>query len=185
MNRKPVNSIIRAVYILFCIMCLSGGMLMLYWVFYTEDKFLSPIWVRASLFVIAIASFFPAFTYWQASRIDKGKYTTNEVAAAIIRRFINGTSTDPYEWDDFESVKENNPAVDIALRLCWCFAKRFPAEKPTEYCARKAGPFFLKIADVLENNGFDNIDFDEVRASLEKNDIPENIGRLLGLSPSS
>jgi len=100
--------------------------------------------------------------------LNKGKYTTNKDAAEIIRRFVNGTSRNPYEWDDFESIKENNPDVNLAIRLCWFFANRFPSDVPTKYCSQKANLFFLKIAEALENNKFQNMDYEETIKYLEK-----------------
>ena len=111
---------------------------------------------------------------------DKGKYTTNENAAAIIRRFIHGTG-DPYEWDDFESVDHTNPDVDLAIKLCWFFAGEFPAKKPTEYCDQRADTYFLKIADALENNQFHDMDHEAVKESLKKNELPKSVSSILSI----
>lgn len=113
--------------------------------------------------------------------LGKGKYTTNEEAAAIIRRFVNGSSGDPYEWDDFETQNEENPAAEIALELCWYFANRYPAGSRTEYCDQKAVPFFLKIADALEENAFAGLNFEVIKESLKKGILPENIREILKL----
>jgi len=112
---------------------------------------------------------------------NKGKYTTNEDAAAIIRGFVRGTA-DSYEWDDFETQNELNPDVDIAINLCWFFAGQFPPEKPTEYCSRGADEYFLRIADALENGSFGRLDHKEIRKSLQKNILPKTISSVLDIS---
>jgi len=111
----------------------------------------------------------------------KGKHTTNEDAAAIIRRFVYGTS-DQYEWDDFETQNEMNPEVDLAIHLCWYFAGEFPAKKPTEYCGRGADKHFLRIAEALEKGSFAKLDHEAIKKSLQNNIIPETIRSTLGIN---
>ena len=106
-----------------------------------------------------------------------GKYTTNEQAADIIRRFVDGSGS-PYEWDDFESQKENNPEAAIALELCIFFAKKFPGDETGLFCNEKALSYFLKIADTLEKCCFKDIDLEETKKSLRNGELPRNI--LLG-----
>ena len=108
------------------------------------------------------------------------KYTGNKDAAMVIRRFVCGTSV-RYEWDDFESLTENNPEVDLDIRLCWFFARRFPSEKSTEYCGRGADVYFLKIADALENNRFNGLNYEMVKKSLKNNELPECVGSILDI----
>jgi hypothetical protein len=108
----------------------------------------------------------------------KGKFTTNQHAAGIIKRFISGSS-DRYEWDDFETIPEKNPVVDLAIRLCWYFAAKFPATKPTEYCSSEADPWFLRIANALEKGSFADLDYEGVKQSLAQNKLPETVQRIL------
>lgn len=108
----------------------------------------------------------------------EGVYMTNKDAAAIIKRFISGTGQE-YEWDDFESVEHKNPDVDLAIKLCCFFAGKFPPEKSTEYCNRKADMYFLKIADALGSNDFSNLDYEAIKLSLKKGILPEKITTIL------
>jgi hypothetical protein len=110
----------------------------------------------------------------------KGKYTANKDAADIIRRFANGTTL-PYEWDDFETQNEDNPEADIAIKLIWFLASKYPAQKPTEYCDKKAIPFFLKIADALEKGEFRNVDPLEIQMCLKNRKLSERFNRILGI----
>ena len=111
--------------------------------------------------------------------LSKGKYTTNKDAAEIIRRFINNESRHPYEWDDFESQNEENSEVALALELCWFFANKFPANKPTEYCGDKANPYFLEIAGALEKNCFNGLNFEDIKKSLREGVLPKDISQML------
>jgi hypothetical protein len=111
---------------------------------------------------------------------NRGKFTSNENAAAIIRRFIQG-GDDPYEWDDFETIEEKNPDVALALELCWFFANWFPSRHSTEYCNPKAFPYFLKIADALEKNGFSDLNHNGIKESLRRKTFPENMYRVLDI----
>lgn len=113
---------------------------------------------------------------------SEGKYTETGDAANIIRRFVQGTSRDPYEWDDFETQNEDNPESAVALELCWFFAKKFPPEKRTEYCGPKAFAYFLKIADVLENDDFRGLNHEAIIGLLRKNKLPEEVSAILGIS---
>ena len=114
----------------------------------------------------------------------KGKFTTNEQAANIIRRLVDNNFNYPLEWDDFESLEENNPEADIALELCIFFAKKFPGNMTALYCNEKALPYFLKIADMLEKNCFQDIDPEETRKSLRNGEIPGNLRQKLNIKTS-
>jgi hypothetical protein len=109
----------------------------------------------------------------------KGKFTTNNDAANIIRKFANGTSSHPYEWDDFETQNEENPEADIALELCWYFANKYPANQKTQYCGEIALAFFLKIADALEKNRFHGLDYEKIRGYLKSEVLPAEIVDIL------
>ena len=108
----------------------------------------------------------------------KGKFTTNQDAANIIRRFIGGSS-DRYEWDDFETTAEQNAEVDLAIRLCWYFAAKFPATKPAEYCSSEADRWFLRVADALERHSFADLDHGSVKQSLAQNNLPNVVQHIL------
>ena len=112
---------------------------------------------------------------------NKGKYTTNENAAAIIRRLVNNTFTYPLEWDDFETQNEDNPEAHLALELCFFFAKKFPGDEPVLCCSEKAFLYFLKIADALENNQFHDLDHEAVKESIKKNELPKSVSTILGI----
>jgi hypothetical protein len=104
------------------------------------------------------------------------KYTSNEVAAVTIRGFVRGDMPDSYDWDDFETITEDNPDVNLALNLIWHFANKYPPTRPGQYCDREADPYFLMIADALEKNLFQDLDHNAVIAYLkENNELPNSI----------
>jgi len=63
--------------------------------------------------------------------------------------------------------------------LIWFFASTYPAQKPTEYCGQMADPFFLKIADALENGEFKNINPDEMKTCLKNRVLSDIFNRIL------
>jgi hypothetical protein len=109
--------------------------------------------------------------YWiSSSEVD---------AAKIIRRFVHNELTYPYEWDDFETITEDNPDVAIALNLCWYFANKYPERTPAEYCSEDAFPYFLAVAEALERNLFSELDHRQVIESLRNNELPDNVRVIL------
>lgn len=113
--------------------------------------------------------------------LSGAKYTSNQDAAEIIRRFVKGNGG-LYEWDDFETTREKNPDVELALHLCWYFARKYPPQDSTAYCGQKACSYFLRIAEALEKNWFRNIDHRTAKQALERNELPEAIKRILETS---
>ena len=109
---------------------------------------------------------------------NKGIYITNKDASTIIRNFVSGGGGQ-YEWDDFESVEHKNPETDLALRLCWFFARKYPAKKSTEYCGQQARRYFLIIADALESGQFNDLDFYSMKQSLKQGIMPEELANIL------
>ena len=91
-------------------------------------------------------------------RIERRKnafWFQNHEAAEIIRNFITGNMKhDPYAWDDLMSMPHTNPDVVVAVELINEFDRRFPARHRHEYCAPEAHPYFLAIADLLEQGTF-------------------------------
>jgi hypothetical protein len=78
-------------------------------------------------------------------------YWPDNLAVKIIRSFVEGT--DKYgNWDDLMSIPHTNPAVIAAVELINEFDRRFPARHNREYCAPDADPYFLAIADLLEQD---------------------------------
>lgn len=108
----------------------------------------------------------------------QGYHTSNTEGAALIRRFVEG-NIGPYEWDDFETHIELNPEVDLAIRLCWFFAGRFPSTRATEYCAREADQYFLRVADALERGHLRNLDIDKEKARLAKGQLSRTVAQML------
>lgn len=108
------------------------------------------------------------------------KYTSRKEGADTIRKFVHGTSSD-YEWDDFESIEEDNPEVDLAIRLCWFVATKFPARRKTEYCAPEALPYFLRIADALENGFFAKIDYEQAKVGLQRGVLTDYLNGVVDL----
>lgn len=106
----------------------------------------------------------------------------NGRAASVIRDFARGTQKNPYAWDAFESVTHTNTDVDLALRLCWYFASRYPAQSETEYCANEAIPYFLAIADALEQGVLHSCNCAETVAALKAGHLPESLRRLLKMT---
>lgn len=109
----------------------------------------------------------------------KGKFTTAERAAEIIRKFATDRTDDPYEWDDFETQNEENPVVDLAIRLCWHFAARFPGSNEREYCGPEAVPWFLAVANALEKRLLSDVDYEVAKKSLEHNELPQSLAHAL------
>jgi regulator of protease activity HflC (stomatin/prohibitin superfamily) len=104
------------------------------------------------------------------------KYTSNEVAADYIRRFVRGDLPDSYDWDAFETITEDNPDVNLALNLFWHFANKYQERHRYEYCSEEAFPYLLIIAEALETNLFSALDHDEVIEYLkENNELPDSI----------
>ena len=54
--------------------------------------------------------------------------------ADLIERFVNGTGTDPWEWDDFVSVPIPDPRLESIRQRCASLADDFPANAPGSYC---------------------------------------------------
>jgi len=77
-----------------------------------------------------------------------------EKAARIIRDFVTGK--DKYgNYDDLLSFSPHmNLAVKTAVELLIEFERRFPARHDREYCDPAATPYFIAIADLLEQNRF-------------------------------
>ncbi len=114
--------------------------------------------------------------------LNKGKYTTNEEAAGIIRRLADNQFDYPLEWDDFESLKEENSEADIALDLCIFFAKKYPGNKTALSCNEKVCLVFLKIADTLEDNGFSNLNFGKTKELLRQGILSEELRSMLSVT---
>jgi len=107
------------------------------------------------------------------------KYTTNQEAAEIIRRLVHHELADPYEWDDFESVEDENPEVNLALNLCWYFANKYPEATPAEYCGKEALPYFLMIAEALEKNLFRDLNHKEIIETMRGDELPDIVKNIL------
>ena len=54
--------------------------------------------------------------------------------ADIVQRFLDGTSLDPWEWDDFISVPLADPALDSVRRRCAEIREEYPPAIPGTYC---------------------------------------------------
>lgn len=102
------------------------------------------------------------------------QFTTNKEGADIIRRFVKD-AVGPYEWDDFESVNQSNPDVDIAINLCWYYAAKFPAKNKNEYCGSEAVQFFLRIADALQEGRFAGLDRVAIKCELQTGRLPDQL----------
>jgi hypothetical protein len=92
------------------------------------------------------------------SRARKRKedfWFSNCEAGRIIKNFVScKMKNDPYAWDDLMSIPHTNPDVVVAVELINEFERRFPARHDREYCAPTAIPYFIAIADLLEQNRF-------------------------------
>lgn len=54
--------------------------------------------------------------------------------ADIIEGFLEGTSKDPWEWDDFISVPLADPVLDSVRQRCADIRDEFPPATPGSYC---------------------------------------------------
>jgi hypothetical protein len=113
-----------------------------------------------------------------ANLFHSSKYTSNEESADIIRRFINGTASTPYEWDDFEVIEERNPEANLAIKLCWYYANKYPPDAKTKYCGEEASHYFLQVANALEKNLFKDVDIGKALLLLEKGKLSDDIIKL-------
>jgi hypothetical protein len=121
-----------------------------------------------------------AFAFFKSKR----NYTPNEIAAGYIEAFVNGTLRDPYSWDDFETIPDENPEVDLALHLCWMIARQHQPRHDKEYMAPTGKPGFLVVAGLLRSGKlqpFISLDRKEV---LEGN-IPKPLSDLLKDEPKT
>ena len=107
-------------------------------------------------------------------------FTSNRDAAVIIRNFISGEVTgNEWEWDDFYSIHNSNPDVELALVLCCYYEYLYPSDKPHEYCAKEGADYFLKVADALEQNKFSELDKKGTIQSIKKKIMPNEIKEIL------
>lgn len=114
----------------------------------------------------------------------KPPFTPNEVAAGYIEAFANDTLNDPYSWDDFESAPEANPEVELAIRLCWYVANRFPERHHHEYMHPDGKPYFKRIAQLLRDGVLsDYKDLDLEKA--QRGDMPDALLSALGINRNS
>lgn len=113
--------------------------------------------------------------------LNKGKYTTNDNAADIIRRLVDNTFTYPLQWDDFETQNEDNPEANLALELVFFFAKKFPGNKTALCCNEKAFPYLLKVADTLEEGKFKELDYGSIIESLRRELMPAKMKSILNI----
>ena len=118
---------------------------------------------------------------WMATIFHRSQYVTDEVAVSIIRGFIENRMRNPGDWDDLETVTHSNPAVKLAVFLCWYYAGEFPPRHENEYCAPQANPYFLAVADALEKGFLHSEKQAEWIELLEKKPmkLPEDLGRII------
>jgi hypothetical protein len=69
-------------------------------------------------------------------------------AAQVIELFVAGTSSDPWDWDDFTSVRYKDPVVEEARRECLEVFDRFPGPEG-HYCNDEGMKYLLSIAQRL------------------------------------
>lgn len=110
--------------------------------------------------------------------LNFSKFTANEEAAIMIRRFVAGTTKD-YEWDEFEVIEEENPDVNLAIHICWYFAKIYPSQKEHEYCDSFADKYFLAVADSLEKGCFSGMNHSKLIDQIKNMNMPNLITEVL------
>ena len=111
--------------------------------------------------------------------LRQNQYVSNDLAVKIIRDFANGAQKDPYAWDDLETTNHSNPEVELAVRVCWYYAGEYPAKTTTEYCGEEAKPYFLAVANALENGKVRAMQYSELFEVLERGGLPHQIKVLL------
>jgi hypothetical protein len=68
--------------------------------------------------------------------------------ANLISRFLDGSS-EPYEWDDFTSVRCKDSVLESARQRCAAVQDEYPSENPGEYCNSQGVEVLRRIAAEL------------------------------------
>ena len=69
-------------------------------------------------------------------------------AADEIDRFLRGAGN-PYDWDDFTSIRCNDPVVEAARLRCIAVRDEHPPELPGEYCNARGREVLRKLSAKL------------------------------------
>ena len=69
-------------------------------------------------------------------------------AADAIDRFLQSRG-EPYDWDDFTSVRCSNPVVEAARLRCIAIRDEYPPERPSEYCNSRGLEVLRELAASL------------------------------------
>jgi len=69
-------------------------------------------------------------------------------AADAIDRFLRATG-EPYDWDDFTSVRFKDPEVDAIRLRCIAVRDEYPPDRPGEYCSARGRRVLRELADQL------------------------------------
>ena len=79
------------------------------------------------------------------------KELTAEDVADIIERFLDGTSRDRWEWDDFISVPLTDPVLEAVRQRCGQVRDDFPPPTGIGYCGPEGEELLRKLAEGLRN----------------------------------
>ena len=102
---------------------------------------------------------------------DQSCFVTNKDAAYIIRRMVVDRLNGESHWFELETADHANSSVAVAIRFCWYYAEMYPGSED-EYCGDRAGRYFMKIAEMLEDGAFDDISLEKCEDMLARDDVP-------------
>lgn len=86
------------------------------------------------------------FAYDLASEVIMG--LSPSTCADLIERFVAGRAGD-WEWDDFLSVRQDDPLVEAARSECASIQDRYPADETTQYCNDSGSEALRELAGAL------------------------------------
>jgi hypothetical protein len=76
-----------------------------------------------------------------------GKLTKAQIAD-IIDRFLT-KSDEPWDWDDFISVRQHDPDIEGIRRFCAEIREKFPPDRRGEYTGEKGRRLLRELATKL------------------------------------
>ena len=120
------------------------------WILFVVAAILQKWW-------LVLAGVVPYLVWNQVPRGDPSTETevTRDLArsraAAVILAFLDG-SCKPYDWDDFTSVRHQDPLIETARRRCVEIHDQYPPETPGRYCNNEGLELLRAIADELSGH---------------------------------
>jgi hypothetical protein len=70
--------------------------------------------------------------------------------ANLVESFVNGTCG-PWEWDDFVSMKHEDPGIEAISLHCGRIPEQFPSSQENHYCSEEGVAALKQIALLLRS----------------------------------